>query len=89
MAASKTPISGASSYREIGEYWDEHDLSEHWHQTQEVQMDLDIQSSSVYFAVEKSLAKRLRSAAENRGVSAESLLNQWLEEHVASESSSK
>ena len=40
----KTSISGASSYREIGEFWDEHDLSEYWDQTRDVQMDIDTHS---------------------------------------------
>lgn len=89
MGASKTPISGASSYREIGEYWDQHDLSEHGDSTREVEMDVDIRSSVMYFAVEKSLAEKLRSVAEKHGVSAESLLNKWVQEHVANDSSSK
>ncbi|HEX9460624.1 MAG TPA: CopG family antitoxin [Thermoanaerobaculia bacterium] len=64
----KTSISGASSYREIGEFWDEHDLSEYWDQTRDVQMDIDIHSSTVYFPVEKALAEKLRKEAENRGI---------------------
>ncbi len=82
MGASKTSISGALSYREIGEFWDEHDLSDYWDQTREVQMDVDIQSSRVYFAVEKALAEKLRTEAENRGVSPETLLNKLVQEHV-------
>ena len=89
MGAGKTPISGASSYREIGEFWDQHDLADHWDQTHEVQMDVDIQSSTVYFAVEKGLAEKLRSVAENRGVSPETLLNKWVKEHVGNEPSPK
>jgi len=38
----KTSISDASSYREIGEFWDEHDLSEYWDQTHEVQMEINL-----------------------------------------------
>jgi len=37
----KTSISGASSCREIGEFWDEHDLFEYWDQTRDVQMEID------------------------------------------------
>jgi hypothetical protein len=83
MSASKTPLSGATSYAEIGEYWDEHDLSDHWDKTREVEMEIDIQSSSVYFAVERSLADKLRTAARSQGVSPETLLNLWVQEHVA------
>src|SRR6266568_6982218 len=67
MAASKTPVSGASSYREIGEYWDEHDLSEA--NTHEVEMDVDIQSSVTYFSMDRSLAEKLRAIAAHEGLS--------------------
>ena len=81
MAESKTtPISHASSYRELGEYWDEHDLTEI--DTREVQFEVDAQSSVTYFAVERSLAERLRSVARDQGVSAERLLNEWVHERV-------
>jgi hypothetical protein len=39
MSKRKTPISGASSYRKIGEFWDAHDLSDYWDQTHEVQVE--------------------------------------------------
>ena len=82
----KTSIFGASSYREIGEFWDEHDLSTYWDQKNDVQMDIDIHSSTVYFPVQKSLAEKLRTEAENRGVSPETLLTKWVQEHVGNES---
>jgi hypothetical protein len=83
MSASKTPISGASSYREIGEFWDQHDLSEYWDKTRDVQMEVDIDSSTIYFPVEKALAEKLRTEAESRGVSAATLLNTLVQEHVS------
>ena len=82
MAANRTPISNAASYSEIGEYWDSHELTESG--SREVAIDVDIQSSSIYFRVEKSLAERLRTIAHERGRTAESLLNEWVEEHVGS-----
>jgi hypothetical protein len=86
--SKKTSISGAASYRDIGEFWDQHDLTD-YPGGQEVDMEVDIASSAVYFAVEKSLAEKLRVVAHDHGISPESLLNQWVEEHVAGESSSK
>ena len=82
MSANKTPLSNASSYREIGEFWDQHDLADYWDQTSEVEMDVDIQSSSIYFAVDRTLAEKLRAVAGDNGVSPETLLNRWIEEHV-------
>ncbi len=89
MAENKTPISNASSYAEVGEYWDSHDLSDHWDQTHEVEFQVNRQSSVIYFAVAKDLAAQLRSAARDRGVSPDTLLNLWLKEHVAGEPATK
>ena len=85
MAENKSSISNASSYAEIGEYWDTHDLADHWEQTQEVNFQVDVASSVMYFAVDKTLAEKLRAAAKNHGVSPETLLNVWVQEHVAAE----
>jgi CopG antitoxin of type II toxin-antitoxin system len=81
----KTALSGATSYREIGEYWDRHDLAEHADSTNAVELEVDIQSSVVYFALEKSLAARLRSVARRNNVSAENLLSEWVQQHVGDE----
>ena len=89
MAENKTSISNASSYSEIGEFWDTHDLADHWEQTHEVEFDVNLESSVMYFAVEKVLAEKLRAAAKTHGVSPETLLNVWVQEHVAAEQSSK
>ena len=86
MPENKTPISNASSYAEIGEYWDSHDLADHWDETQEVEFQVDLSSSVIYFAVDRNLAEKLRSAAREHGVSADTLLNVWLQEHVAERS---
>lgn len=89
MEENKSSISNASSHAEIGEYWDSHDLAEHWDETHEVEMQVSLESSVIYFAVEKVLAEKLRAAAKNHGVSPETLLNVWVQEHVASETSPK
>jgi hypothetical protein len=82
---SKTPISSASSYADIGEYWDNHDLNDYWEQTQPAEFEVDLRSSSIYFPLERNLAEQLRSAAEAHGVSPETLLNLWVQERVAEE----
>jgi hypothetical protein len=89
MPENRSSVSNASSYAEIGEFWDTHDLSDHWDQTHEVNFDVSLKSSVIYFAVEKSLAARLRAAAKIHGVSPETLLNVWVQEHVEAERSSK
>ena len=85
MAENRSSISNAASYAEIGDYWDTHDLAEHWDQTSEASFDVNLESSAIYFAVEKTLAEKLRAAARSHGVSPETLLNVWVQEHVAAE----
>lgn len=89
MAENKSSISNASSCAEIGEFWDMHDLADHWDETHEADFEVSLESSVMYFAVEKELAEKLRAAARSHGVSPETLLNVWVQEHVAAERSSK
>lgn len=85
MSESRTPTSGAESYVEIGEYWDRHDLSDHWDETTPVEFAVALHRSSIYFPLERALAEQLRAAAEAHGVSPETLLNLWVQERVAEE----
>jgi len=89
MPENKSSVSNASSYAEIGAYWDSHDLADRWDETHEVNFDVNLESSVMYFAVEKTLAEKLRAAAKTHGVSPETLLNVWVQEHVAAEPQSK
>ena len=56
MTESKTSISKASSDAEIGEFWDQHDLSEHWDQTHEVEIQVDELASNSHQCVNPTSA---------------------------------
>ena len=83
MAENKSSISNATSVAAIAEFWDTHDLADHWDETREVTFDVALDSSVLYFAVDRALAEKLRAVAKNRGVSPETLLNVWIQENVA------
>jgi hypothetical protein len=85
MAENKSSLSGSHSYEELGEYWDTHSLADHWDQTSPAEFDLDVQSSMLYFPVDRLLADKLRVVAASHGISTETLLNLWLQEKVADE----
>ncbi len=70
------------TYEEIGEYWDTHDLAEHWEETKSAKFEVDIQSEVTYFAVEKQLSEKIKVFARRRGVSPDTLLNLWLQEKL-------
>ena len=44
MRKDKSSISKADSYKEIGEFWDTHDLDEYWDETHEVEFEVNVQS---------------------------------------------
>jgi hypothetical protein len=75
-------LSKARSYEEIGEFWDSHDLSEHWDRTKSVRFEVDIESEVTYFALDSRLSKRVRSLAKKRGISTGTLLNLWVQEKL-------
>jgi hypothetical protein len=82
MNESKSTISQASSYKEIGDFWDTHDLADYWDQTKPVDFAVDIESEVTYYALDKELSQMLSEVAEERGISAGTLLNLWVQEKL-------
>lgn len=82
MGEGKSSISQAQSYREIGEFWDTHDLVDYWEQTKPVEFEVNIRSEARYCALESTLAARMAEIAWQRGVSVETLLNLWVQEKL-------
>lgn len=85
MHNDKTSISNADSYEAIGDFWDAHDLGDHWDSTRPAQFDILVQAQRNYVPVETALTQRLRAAAQRKGVSVETLVNGWLQERLAQE----
>ncbi len=85
MSEANTPLSKASTYQQIGEYWDDHDLSDVWDMTREADLEVEINSEAIYYPVEHELSDGLRVLAARRGVSAETLLNLWLQDRIRQE----
>lgn len=82
MKKNKSSISKVQTHEEIGEYWDTHDLAEHWDETKPAEFEVDIQSEVTYFAVEKQLSEKIKAFARRRGVSPDTLLNLWVQEKL-------
>ena len=89
MVKSKSTISKARSYQEIGEFWDTHDLSKYWDQTKPAEFEVDIQSETIYYPIERKLSAQISKIAKRRGVSPETLLNLWLQEKIGEETAVK
>lgn len=78
----RSSISNASSYREMGEYWDTHDAGEIWEQTEPAEFEVDLRQERVYYPVGRSLSEKIAQIAREQGISAETLLNLWVQEKV-------
>jgi len=82
MRKNKSSISKARSYVEIGEFWDQHDLSDFWGKSKKVKFDVVLEPEATYYPVEKSLSEKIQSVASKQGVSSNALVNRWLEQKV-------
>ena len=78
---SKTSISKARTYQEIGAFWDEHDATEFGEQTG-VEFEMNIKSQRKYYPLDGHLSLKIKQIAEERGISEETLLNLWVQEKI-------
>ena len=82
MRKHKSSLSEASSYRELGEFWDAHDLSDFWGKTKTASFEVNIETEVTYYAVDKTLSEKLQAIAQKRGVTADTLINLWVQEKL-------
>ncbi|MBI5474529.1 MAG: hypothetical protein HY961_19505 [Ignavibacteriae bacterium] len=75
-------LSQASSYQQMGEFWDTHDLSDYWSQTRKARFEVKIDSEVTYYALENSLSEKLQTLAKKKGVSSDTLLNLWIQQKL-------
>ena len=74
MKTSKSSISKAKSYREIGEFWDK---------TEFAGFEVAIQSEVTCYALDRQLSERIQAVAKKRGVSANTFLNLIVQEKLS------
>ncbi|MDQ1328245.1 MAG: hypothetical protein QG641_1530, partial [Candidatus Poribacteria bacterium] len=82
MSKRKSSISKASSYEEIAEFWDTHDLSDYWDQLEPVEFEVDIQSVIIQYGIDEKLSKIISVVAKQHGISVEVLLNIWIQDEL-------
>jgi hypothetical protein len=68
-----------SSIEEAAEFWDTHSIADYWDHTREVK-DVRIHLVRRHVRIEAELARKIDHIARQRGVSAETLVNLWLQE---------
>jgi hypothetical protein len=84
MKRNNSSISKASSYSEMGSYWDAHGLDECWDETSDASFEFVAEPQITYFAIEKSLSEKIRQLAAKQGISADTLVNIWVQEKMLS-----
>lgn len=89
MKKNRSSISKARSYAKIGEYWDDHDLSDVWGKTRKVKFDVVAEPEATYYPVEKDLSEKIQSVARRQGVSSDTLVNLWLEQKIREQRSGR
>ncbi|UCH95124.1 MAG: hypothetical protein JSV88_33425 [Candidatus Aminicenantes bacterium] len=71
------------SYEEMAEFWDTHDLVDYWEQTEPAEFEISPQARRRYLvSVDRNLLLRIQKMAQIRGITTESLVNIFLEQHV-------
>ena len=82
MRRNKSSLSDSNTYKDIGEYWDSHDLGGVWGKTRKVDFEIAIESERTYCAIEKDLSEKVNSIAKAKGVSPDTLINLWIQEKI-------
>ena len=71
------------SYAEIAEFWDTHSTADYWDEMETVEFEIVPEARRRYLiAVDPGLLKRAQHIARQRGLSTESLINLFLEQHL-------
>ena len=76
-----TTVSNATTYQDIGAFWDEHDATEFGEQT-EAEFEVNIKSQRRYFPLDSHLSLKISEVAKQHGISEETLLNLWVQEKI-------
>lgn len=83
MSENKSSISKQTTYARIGEYWDTHELDTAFFEGEDLDVEIDIRSSTFYFSFDDDLVREVSEIAKSEGVDRGILLNQWIREKVA------
>jgi hypothetical protein len=82
MKRNRTSISKATTYKEIGDFWDTHSLADYWDKTKPARFKVDVRSEVTYFPLEQGLSIEMLKIAKRQGIAAETLLNLWVQEKL-------
>ena len=70
-------------FADLIEHFDTHDVGDELEGMPEVHFEVKLPPRRPHFPIEPALAAKLRETAQQRGTSAETLLNEWVREKTA------
>lgn len=70
------------SLEEAAEFWDTHDSADYEEYMKDATFEVDIKRKTYLISLDRDLYHKVRSLAEERGISTETLLNLWIQEKV-------
>ena len=82
---NKSSISGATSYQEMGEFWDKHSLNDYWYSTEPVKFEVNLEAEEFYYKLDASLADKINLLAQQKRINPEDLINSWVREKLQGE----
>ncbi|MFV1951382.1 MAG: CopG family antitoxin [Nitrospinota bacterium] len=77
-----TSLSQSRSIMELSNFWDEHDITDYSDKIKDVKIEVDVESRHHYVSILPELMQPLMKEAYSKGVTAQSLINALLQEHI-------
>ena len=72
-----------NSIEEAAEFWDTHDSGDYEDYMKDVECEFDIKRRVYHVSLESDLYRKVTTIAQSKGVSAETLVNLWVQEKAA------
>ena len=73
------------SAEDAGNFWDTHDLADYWDQTRETDLIFNLKRRHYFIGIDPKIAQKLQRISEAEGISAETMVNLWLQEKLQEE----
>lgn len=72
-----------ANLEEAGEFWDTHDSADYEEHFRDVDCEVEIKNRVFLVSLESDLYRKVSTIAQSKGVSAETLVNLWVQEKAA------
>ena len=70
------------SLQEASDFWDTHSAADYWDESQDAIFEIELDAEPRYFLLEREIAQKLHQIAKTEKISAETLLNLWVQEKL-------